>query len=202
MYVGDDVTSSITNNQTHVNKKFLKLISKYLYSIEYLVFFFFGVFYVKVSEQSEAIGSYVNAHIKFIGTKSYFDVFCYCFGFCFSLVIIGLFFALTLHGKYLLHIIFSYISFLFGVVCSSLYKAYLFSGFVGFLHYFLPFCIVLLLFGVLIFDKAGQISGIILKKLKGQHVDFKLKNYVLFFVLISAVLLMLSLIFAVYIRFL
>lgn len=198
------MTYSINKNQKHKhnNLKFFELISKYLYFIEYLVFFFFGVFYVKISENSETISGSINEHIKLIETKSYFQVFCYCFGFCFLLLFVGLFFAFTLHGKYMLHIIFSYVSLLLGVVCTSLYKAYLFSGFVGVVHYFLPFCIILILCGVLIFEKSGLFSTLILKKLKGEQVDFEFKKFTLFFLTIFLFLILISLVFAVFIKFL
>ena len=194
------MTVFLNSNQTQKDIKVLNLISKYLYFIEYLVFFFFGVFYAKVSNQANYIAHFINEHIKLVETKSYFDTFSYCLLVCCTLVLVCLFFAFTLYGKYVLHILFSYVSLLLGIATASLYKIYLFSGFVGFVHYLLPFSILLVLFGVLTFYKAGEFSGLLLKKLKGEQVDLKIKNFCLFFVFISLLFIILSLIFALYIK--
>ena len=119
------MTVFLNSNQTQKDIKVLNLISKYLYFIEYLVFFFFGVFYAKVSDQANYIAHFINEHIKLVETKSYIDTFSYCLLVCCTLVLVCLFFAFTLYGKYVLHILFSYVSLLLGIASASLYKIYL-----------------------------------------------------------------------------
>ena len=188
------------NEQSSRNSMIFSFVKNLFYYIDYLFFYFLGVFYVNLSDTSTLIYLLIRDYITKLCTKDFVDVFSRYFGVNLIIVLVVLMFSLTLFGTYLLRVCFSFLSFLLGVTMASFYKNGGFTGFLQAVRYLFPFCLILIFIGIYVFEKSGEFSSAIFKKVRGESSNLHLKSFVVKMCLAVVILVLLSLFNAVIIK--